>query len=159
VVALFPTVGRVIPAPPPGQAREIRDHLPHALGHAEGGDREVVALESKQRHPDEGGEERGDTTAEQQRNPEAEVPVTHRDGSEVAADPEEYDLAEGCVAGEAADEVPRLRQRDKHEDRRDGPFLTGVELALHSECHDHRQHSQPPRQQAPGLIAAPCGYF
>jgi hypothetical protein len=137
------------PAPAAGQAVEVGDDLARALGHPQGGDREVVALEAQDGDAHEDGEQEAHERRRGQREPEGQAGLGHENRGGVAAEAEEHDVAEARIAGVAPDDVPALGEHDVHEHRGHRPLLAGVELAGQDDQEDEHQGSGHPPPAAP----------
>ena len=113
-----------------GEPVEVDHDLAHALGDAERGDREVVPAQAQHRYAHQHGEGDADRRGGRQRQPERDTGLGHQDRGRVPAEAEEDDVAEARVAGEAADQVPALGERDEHEHARHRALLAGGEEVL-----------------------------
>jgi hypothetical protein len=145
-----------MPLLPPVSPAHVDHHLAHALGHAERGDGEVVALQAQDRDPHQHREADAHRGRGRQRDPEAGACLGHQHRGRVAAEPEEHDVAEARIAGEAADQVPALRQRHEHEHAAERALL-GLEQQVGGR---QRQHHEPERDQRhpdPGAALEQCG--
>lgn len=125
--------------------RQVRDDRRHDEGQAERADREVVPLQPQHREAEHAGEHDAQRQAGEQADPERQVELRHRDPHAVGAQPVEDGIAERRVAGEAADDVPTLRERghQQHVDtelQQDRAAVPGQRGERGHEGHDHDGH-------------------
>src|SRR5439155_8322642 len=77
---------------------------------------EVVSSQPQQGETDDRGERGGDDGRKRKRGQKRPLRLGDEHSGRVCADAEERDVAEGRVACDAADDVPRRRQDDEHRD-------------------------------------------
>ena len=155
---------------------EVLDHFAYGHARAQRRDREVVAAQAQQRHPDQAREGRGHQRRQWQRQREAQVLLVGQEAHRVRPQAEEGDVAEGGVAGEPADQVPGRGQRDEHGDgglgahdrlvdgevdAQGGWVQVGVGRLLRQregqDQHDHHHQQERDQDRAPDAAAGAGG--
>ncbi len=89
---------------------EVGDDGGHGADEAQGRDGEIGTAQPQDRKADERRAEHGEQSSDREPDAEGQIELHHGDGRAVGAEPVEHGIAEGDIAGEAAEDVPRLRE-------------------------------------------------